>query len=317
MPNFSLSQDSVGPYPRLWLRHPDGRALAVLPQNGAAIHQIRLIAAGKPRDLLVSMHGAAEIAKNRWSKSAQLLPFPNRIRRGHYAFQGAEHQLPLNFPYEGGHAIHGFFCGLPWELSGQNLSESNSWLDFSCAVPQGHPGYPFPCRAGLRVGFRDEAFCLEVRLENLGAASLPAGWGWHPYFRTGTRIDLLELQLPPVRRLAVDEFNIPTGERRDFSGFARSAAVGDGFLDAGLELEATSGEVVSTLSDRAKGYAISLTQDAAVCRYLQVFTHPKRHGFAIEPMSCAVDAFNNGLGLQTVAPGAEFHAGCRVSVSDL
>ena len=42
--------------------------------------------------------------------------------------------------------------------------------------------------------------------------------------------------------------------------------------------------------------------------FLQVFTPPYGTSVALEPMTCNVDAFNNGEGLVTLAPGATLEA---------
>ena len=97
----------------------------------------------------------------------------------------------------------------------------------------------------------------------------------------------------------------------------RSTARFRRFLDACLELEDTAGMPVSHLLDRAQGLKLSVSQEAATSRYLQVFTHPNRHGIALEPMSCAPDAFNNGLGLQVLEPKASLTTVCQVSLSAL
>ncbi|MEN9352841.1 MAG: hypothetical protein RL318_166, partial [Fibrobacterota bacterium] len=203
---FSSSEESIGNTTVLWLRHPDGRALAVLPQVGAAIHRLQLPAHGKAHDLLVPMRTEIEIQRNRWAKSAHLLPFPNRIHRGGYEFEGKRHQMPINFRPNGGHAIHGFAMGMPWKVDHQKLSSEGASLSLSLDCPDGQTGFPFPWRAELLLVLSESGFQMETRLINRGKRAMPAGWGWHPYFRTGSKIDDLELQLPKGRKLVVDEW---------------------------------------------------------------------------------------------------------------
>lgn len=314
---FSLVEESLGSYRVLWLRHPDGRALAVLPQAGAAIHRLQLPAHGKTHDLLVPMRTEVEIQRNRWAKSAHLLPFPNRVHRGAYTFEGKAHQLPINFRPNGGHAIHGFAMSHPWEVVAQKLEADSASMTLRLDCPEGQEGYPFPWRAELELELSEAGFRMETRLTNRGRKAMPAGWGWHPYFRTGTQIDALELQLPKGRKLKVDEWMIPTGQYEAFPGFAKPVPIGDRFLDACLELEAQEGNPTCHVLDRTNGLKLSVSQEASSSRYLQVFTHPNRHGIALEPMSCAPDAFNNGLGLQVLAPKTCLTTVCRVSLSEL
>jgi aldose 1-epimerase len=263
------------------------------------------------------MRTEVEIARNRWAKSAHLLPFPNRVHRGAYAFEGKSCQLPINFRPNGSHAIHGFAMGLPWELAGQKLSSDAAELRLSLDCPDGQEGYPFPWQAELDLKLSETGLRMETRLINRGKRKMPAGWGWHPYFRTGTRIDSLELQLPKARKLKVDEWMIPTGQFEGFSGFGHPTPIGERFLDACLELEAHTGTASCHLLDRPQGLKLTVSQGASTCRHLQVFTHPNRHGIALEPMSCAPDAFNNGMGLQILAPKECLTTLCEVSLSAL
>jgi aldose 1-epimerase len=110
---------------------------------------------------------------------------------------------------------------------------------------------------------------------------------------------------------------IPTKEFTKFPGFAKPAAIGDRFLDACLELETMEGTPTCLLLDRAKGLQLAVSQAAPTCRHLQVFTHPNRHGIALEPMSCAPDAFNNGMGLQILATKEALITRCTVGLSEI
>jgi len=314
-PRFQLQTHSIGPYPLIEVRHPDGRSVSVLPTVGAAIHQIQLTANGKPHKLLVPMRTPIEIERNRWAKSAHLIPFPNRIHRGRYAFAEESHQLPINFRPNGGHAIHGFLMNRTWEIARQDLAADEAVLSLSCQAPDGHPGFPFAYHATITLSLNEQGFRMETRIRNDGSSDMPVGWGWHPYFRTGSKIDTLELELPSDRKLTVDEWMIPTGAYEAFPGFEQPAPIGERFLDACLELPTSCQRHETHLLDRNQGLKLSIWQDGV--RYLQVFTHPQRHGIALEPMSCAPDAFNNKLGLRILPAGDDFVANCGLSLSSL
>src|SRR3954454_21553224 len=45
--------------------------------------------------------------------SFPMVPWAGRIRRGHFTFDGVDHQLALNFDQ---HAIHGTGCEQSWEV---------------------------------------------------------------------------------------------------------------------------------------------------------------------------------------------------------
>jgi hypothetical protein len=61
-----------------------------------------------------------ELIENKWSKSAFLFPFPNRLRDGVYHFDNVRYQFPVNNPATG-NAIHGYGKSLPMEVSDIHL----------------------------------------------------------------------------------------------------------------------------------------------------------------------------------------------------
>jgi galactose mutarotase-like enzyme len=66
--------------------------------------------------------------------------------------------------------------------------------------------------------------------------------------------------------------------------------------------------------DGYRGHGVTLWMDEGF-RYVQVYTADtvldparRRGGIAIEPMTCAPDAFNSGEGLAVIEPGGSFSA---------
>jgi aldose 1-epimerase len=178
------------------------------------------------------------------------------------------------------------------------------------------PGYPFSLE--LRVDYRlgDDGLHVLTTATNIGSSRCPFGSGAHPYLRVvGARVDELLLSLPGRTALRVDDRGIPVdrypteGTPRDF----RSAhAIGALKLDdayADLERD-VDGRAWARLSDRDGGHGIALWVDEAY-RFLMVFsgdTLPDggRHSLAVEPMTCAPNAFVSGDGLLVLEPGASF-----------
>ena len=96
--------------------------------------------------------------------------------------------------------------------------------------------------------------------------------------------------------------------------FATPEIVGADFLNDCIEVQATDGRVATRLEDPATGEGIEVWQEVGAGRYayVQVFTHPRRHCLAIEPMTCAGNAFQNGFGLVVLKPGEMLRASCGV-----
>ncbi len=245
------------------------------------------------------------------SRGQVLIPFPNRVDRGRYAFHGRSLELPLDEP-DRTNAMHGLVRWLNWAP----LSSTPSRLVMGLVL-HARDGYPFVL--SLRVAYTLTPSGLRVRqsARNLGAVPAPYGAGFHPYLTVGTpRIDECILRLPARTSFLVNARMIPTG-RAGVAGtpldFREPRAIGDSVMDTGftdlerdadglarVELAAPSGRPrLSVLLDR--GYP-----------FLQVFTgdglpdEVRRRAIAIEPYTCAANAFNNGLGLRVLAAGECF-----------
>ena len=104
-----LSKSSIGEFPVLTLEDPDtGASVSVLPTRGATVHQLHLPGPdGVVRQVMQPMRTPVEVSRHRWSKGAQLAPWPNRIQDAVYEFEGKTYHPVKNFRPQGGHAIHG------------------------------------------------------------------------------------------------------------------------------------------------------------------------------------------------------------------
>lgn len=275
----------------------DQRAVAVTVGGGLRRYE----AAGQP-----VLDGYAEDAICDGARGQLLVPWPNRIRSGRYEFEGRHFQLPLTEP-EKGTAIHGLARWVPWQVLRRDTTTASLGLELP---PQ--PGYPFQLM--LEVTYRLDAGGLRVsqRATNIGARACPYASGAHPYLAAAPGlVDEWDLTLPARTALVTDNQQIPVatqpvaGSELDFRTARR---VGDLRLDAAFtDLErAADGTVTVTFS--REGRAIRLWVDGAH-EYLMVFTGDtlapdrQRRGLAIEPMTCAPDAFRSLAGLRVLGPG--------------
>jgi aldose 1-epimerase len=245
------------------------------------------------------------------SRGQVLIPFPNRIDRGRYAFHGRSLELPLDEP-DRTNAMHGLVRWLNWAP----LSHTPSRLVMGLVL-HAREGYPFVL--SLRVAYTLTPSGLRVRqsARNLGAVPAPYGAGFHPYLTVGTpSIDECLLKLPARTSFLVNARMIPTGRagvaatRLDFR---EPRAIGDTVMDTGFtDLERDADGLARVELTAAGGRPrVSVLLDGAY-QFLQVFTgdglpdEERRRAIAIEPYTCAPNAFNNGLGLRVLAPGQCF-----------
>jgi aldose 1-epimerase len=233
-----------------------------------------------------------------------LVPWPNRIRGGRYKFEGVEYQLALTEP-EAGNANHGLGRWERWDSVQQTDDRVTLRLDI---VPQN--GYPFEVRVDTTYAV-DAGHGLMVTLgaRNLGNRRAPFGAGSHPYLSTrGHALGDTMLQVPAREMLIVDDRQVPIGVR-SVAGtkydLRRGRRLRDLTFDDGFTgLETADGRGVAEVRAPDGGARLWFEE---TFRFLQVFTLPEvtrnQPGIAIEPMTCAPNAFNTGAGLIVLEPG--------------
>jgi aldose 1-epimerase len=239
-----------------------------------------------------------------------LAPWPNRIRDGRYAFGGRAYGLPLNEP-ERGAALHGLVLDAPFAVAARSTHAVTLAYDLR---PQ--PGYPFGL--ALEVSYELGAGGLEftLRATNTGDRPAPFGGGLHPYF--AGRADDWVLELPAATRVPVDDRMLPSGPPVSVAGtaddFTRARPVGRRAIDTCVGDLARDGDGRARVRLARRDRAIELWLDERF-RFVHVYTADAvddlaraRAGIAIEPITCAPDAFNSGAGLEVLDPGASFTA---------
>ena len=308
-----LDSSSIGRFPLLTLTDPDtGAFVSILPTRGATVHRLGLPGPdGAVREVLCPMRTEIEVDRHRWAKGAQLAPWPNRIQDARYEFEGRTFQPPRNFKHQGGHAIHGFEMFETARLSAKDPAAG--WIELSLST-KGWEGYPFPISIAHRFSLSADGFRMETSIRNTGRGDAPAGHGWHPYFRLGDSIRPCRLRIPAGKLLESTPRAVPSGRKLSWDAFAEPAVLGDTWLNECVELSGRGRTATTRLTDSDLGLSLAVWQDTGAGKYgyLQVFTHPRRHCLAIEPMTCAPNAFNNGLGLVVLKPGEELRTACGV-----
>jgi aldose 1-epimerase len=251
---------------------------------------------------------------------APLIPWPNRLEDGRYSFGGAEFQVELSEPARG-NAIHGFTRWRSWRASEHERDR----------VVMAHrlhpmPAYPFALDLRIEYSLSDAGLRVCTTATNVGDAPCPYGTGQHPYLSPGGgKIDDCILQLPARRRVLVDDSHLVPIGSEPVSGtqfdFRSARVLGALSIDSGFaDLERdTQGRAVVTLTG-VDGRSGRLWLDERY-RFIQLYTGDKlaperrRSGLAVEPMSCASNAFASGDGLLRLEPGESFSATWGASLS--
>lgn len=312
---YTIEKKKLGKFEKVVLMNTEtNEFVSFIPTFGTLVQEIVLQKnGGQLFSLLDSPKDADEIEKNEWYQGAHLAPFPNRINCGQYKFNTQTYSLPINFPNEG-HAIHGFLYNKKFTVTDFSSTKDGAEASAEYHYDGELGGYPFPFLIHLTYTLSKEGFSCSVRAKNIGGGTMPFGYGWHPYFTFHKAADKIELLLPRVRRV-VTENMIPNGDTAPYEKFSSFEEIRDEIFDTTFEI-ISSKKTETILRDKEDGLSIKIWQESepGKLNFLQVFIPPSRTSVAIEPTTSAPNAFNNGIGLITLAPGEQFASSFGVSI---
>jgi len=294
---------------------------AVVSPWGASLRRYFLVdGGGAETDILWGYSGGAQ---KKGGQGDVLIPFPGRVAEGRYVFDGQARQLERN-DKEGPNAIHGFVRNLPWmtRQTGPQAVAFDVNLD---AAEYGPRGYPFSLAVRVTYSLDDQGLTCAFAVRNAGGTAAPVGVGFHPYFTVGTGlVDEAEAKIPAAGYLEFNEQLAPTGRviaakgtEWDYRGFQRIGP--RRFNHCYLELERdAAGMATASLRRQDSGRRIDVVMDRAFSAIVvytgDAIADAPRRALAIEPMTCATDAFNHpDWGLKRLLPGETFTGRYTVS----
>lgn len=263
----------------------------IISNYGACLNSYKY----KERDFISGYSSRNDISSQQY-KGVLLAPFPNRVAEAKFSFDGQSYLLLINREKES-LALHGFLYNRDFAI--KIHSEDSLVLQYKYLGDAA--GYPFSFDITIEYGLhKDGLLSINTQFKNTGNQSLPYGLGWHPYFQMGKNIDELHLSFPPCKLLDLDDKLIPTGNLTVFAARRKNLKLADYNFDSCFFIEPEN-EASFTLSDdqtdliiRANGF-----RDYP---YFQIYTAKDRQSIAIEPMTCAPNAFNNNMGLGILLP---------------
>jgi len=236
-----------------------------------------------------------------------LIPWPNRIEDGSYEFEGRRNQLPVN-EVELSNAIHGLVRWATWALR-----EDGAGRVVAEHVLHPQPGYPYTLELSVAYELSAAGLRVQTTATNAGSQPCPYGSGAHPYLTVGTAtVDPVVLRVPARTVILSDKRALPV-ERRAVEGtsydFRAPRRIGATVLDSAYtDLDRDEDGLVRVeLLDPGTGHGLTLWADETY-GYLMVFSGDPlpdvaRRSLAVEPMTCAVNAFRTGEGLIRLEPG--------------
>lgn len=287
---------------------------AIVSPWGASLRRYLLINDGGQETNIV--WGYSGGSGKRGGQGDVLIPFPGRVSGGRYTFEGQSLQLECN-DKEGPNAIHGFVRSLPWHVQETHSNKVTFEIRLD-ADTYAERGYPFSLAVWVTYELVASGLTCTFTVKNVGQQAAPVGAGFHPYFTVGTSlIDEAEVQIPGTAYLEFNERLVPTGAILNVTGtpwdYRRFRAIGSQrFNHCYVQLERDAQKLATvSLRHTTRDRRIDITMDhafSAVVVYTgDAIADAPRVAIAIEPMTCASDAFNHpDWGLKRLISGETF-----------
>jgi aldose 1-epimerase len=245
-----------------------------------------------------------------FARGQPLIPWPNRLHLGRYAWDGREYQTPIN-EVDQQNALHGYTRWHNWTVVAHGANEAVASLRL-------HPqdGYPFILDLSVTYTLGPTGLTVTNTARNVGAAACPYAHGAHPYITVGTAlIDEAHLTVPAATYLLTDAAQIPVG-RQAVEGtpydFRQPRRLGQVQVDHAFTdlLRDSDGLARVVLSSAATRRAVTVWLDPSY-RYVMIFTGDtvepasrRRRGLGVEPMTCPPNGFATGEDVLRLEPGA-------------
>ena len=290
-----------------------GNQSAVVVEVGGGLREFRVdgfdVVDGYPLDSLATA-----------ARGAPLLPWPNRLRDGRYRFRGVDQQVALTEPVRH-NALHGLARWSAW----RRVEHAPDHVAVEL-VQHPEPGYPFTLL--YSVDYRLSAGGLRVAVtgRNLGADPAPFGAGQHPYIRVDADlIDAARVRAPGGLRFRTDRRLIPVGDPEPVRGkydLRRERRLGRRALDTAFTGLVRDPDALARVVMTGRERRVTVWMDRGF-EHVMLFTGDslgpaeRRRGLGVEPMTCAPNAFQNGIGLRVLEPGAAFTATWGITVERL
>jgi aldose 1-epimerase len=245
-----------------------------------------------------------------------LHPWANRLRDWRYAAAGRAVTIDRSRGVvradENDLPIHGALAAAEdWDVVDAGAAGDAAWL--TAALDYGRRDdrlavFPFLHRLELELRLEGNALSITTTLEATGRNVVPLAFGWHPWLALpGVPRAQWELELPDRVEYALDDRNLPTGERTAQPG--ERLVLGDRALDAHY---AVPDDARFALVGGDRAIAVEW---AGGFRFAQVFAPRELDVVCLEPMMAPVAALSTGDELECAQPGERVSASFRVRVS--
>ena len=301
--SFSVIINTKEPFPIITLLDQQTTCQAEIYAFGGLLNSFSIFAKGKNTNVIdgfISVADAIENISNGF-KSAKLSPFVCRMNQGKYSYNNQSFKIEKF--YLPPHAIHGLIYDALYEIVSTTIDENKAEVVLQYTYNSMDKGYPFNFTTEIIWKLEaNQKLSVTTNVQHNNTHEIPFADGWHPYFNLGTSVDECSLQFDSNTMIEFDETLIPTGKKQEDNRFFTGKSLLGIELDNCFELNDTK-QPACILQN--KNFKLTIQPDKSY-PYLQVYTPPHRQSLAIENLSAAPDAFNNGMGLLLLKPNEQY-----------
>ena len=315
---FSITEKTENGFDKIILKDEStGTFAEIVPSCSAILHAFAIIKEDKEFNVIESYDSLDDFRENVTSKGflgTKLSPFVCRINKGKYNFEGRE--FTIEKYYDRNNALHGMLYDQPFRLIHQQAIETSASVSMLHEYRAMDHGYPFNYDCIVTYELEEHhRINIFTQVVNKDEVPIPIQDGWHPYFTLDTKVDDLTLQIRSFDLVEFDENLIPTGKLIPYKEFDKLKRLGNTFFDNCFTLNFSEGQPVCLLQNPEKNVEIEIHTNESY-PYIQFYTPDHRNSIAIENISGAPDAFNNGMGVTVLTPGesASFTTSYKISL---
>lgn len=214
--------------------------------------------------------------------SATMIPFANRVRNHTYVFEGEQYFLPKN---DGENSIHGLIMDSPFDI----ITQEENYIVMNYKLS--HPGFPSELDINISFKIKRSEFITKFSIKNIGSKRAPIMVGAHPYFNIKGDYHI-NYEEPAFKLNYIDKY-FPDGRAEfvDLNGINLSGSVLDNTFYGGGKIRL-----------RSEYSEVEIGRKNMPFFVLYNGKYAEGKSIAIEPLTGAPDAFNNGIGLKIIDP---------------
>ena len=302
---FSIHKKREAGFEKVILRNDiTNNFAAILPACSAMLHEF-VVEENNERINVIDSYQSYEEFKNgvveKGFLGCKLSPFVCRMNEGKYTFGEKEYFIEKSLPAK--HALHGELYDKAFTITSETANELNASVTMIYEYRAEDPGYPFNYDCIITWQLEPEnKLTVTTECINRDDGLIPMQDGWHPYFTLGNSIDDLHLEFQAKNMVEFNSELIPTKKLIDYTKFTSIEKIGSTSLDNCFTLDLQECQPLCVLRNVEKNIEVQFFPEESY-PYLQIYTPSHRRSIAIENISGAPDAFNNGMGFITLEPG--------------